>query len=195
MNRVHPVSTWRALLAFAVLAACSPASAIGIRCGNRVIGTNMIEAQVRSACGAPFWSDGYGTLEIFGAGSAYEEQREVNWDVWYYNFGPRNLMQRLTFRDGRLQQVDALGYGFDETGSACVPAIAARGITSGELVARCGEPVSRQRSDGARVRRLPGYLRADEDRREEWIYDDGSQYLTRYLITNGTVQGVDRLPR
>lgn len=195
MKPFRTASVLRALLALAVLAACTPASALGIRCANRVIGNGMLEPQVRNACGAPFWTDAYGTLEILGAGGPYEEQREVNWDIWYFNFGPSNLMQRLTFRDGQLQRVDALGYGFSEIGAACIPAIAARGITTGELVARCGEPASRRRNDGARVRRLPGYLRADEDRREEWIYDDGSEYLTRYQITNGQVDGADRLQR
>lgn len=195
MNRVLRISPLQTLCALFVLFACPPASALGIRCAARVIAPGMLEPQVRNACGAPFWTDNYASLEVFGAGGPYEEQREVDWDVWYYNFGPRSLMQRLTFRDGQLLQADALGYGFSEIGTACVSSFVARGITVGELVARCGEPASRQGSNGARVHRLPGYLRAEEDRREEWIYDDGSGYLTRYLIKNGQVEGAERLQR
>lgn len=181
----------------ALLLLCASGSAwsLGLRCGSRVIGAGMLEAQVRGACGTPFWIDEFATLEVLGAGGPVEEQREAYWQVWYYNFGPSNLMQRLSFRDGYLQKVDALGYGVAEIGTACVPEIAARGLTTGELYARCGEPSSRQRSDGARIRRAPGLFVANEDRREEWLYDDGSDYLARYFISNGRVTGADRFPR
>jgi hypothetical protein len=184
-------------LAAAILLLCTSISAwsFGLRCGPRVISTGMLETQVQGACGAPFWTDEYSSLEIFGAGGPIEEQREINWQVWYYNFGSSSLMQRLTFRDGYLQKIESLGYGVDEIGASCVPALVARGLTTGELYARCGEPASRQRSDGALLRRVPGALFAHEDRREEWLYDDGSGYLARYFITNSRVMGADRFPR
>lgn len=185
----------RLLLAVALVCGCEAGHALGLRCGTRVVSAGMIAAQVRNACGAPFWIDSYASLEVLGAGGPIEEQREIDWDVWYYNFGSSQLMQRLTFRDGRLQGVDALGYGVNEIGSACPLPLAARGLTTGELVARCGEPSLRRRSGGAVLRRVPGIVVADEDRREEWLYDDGSDLLTRYLISNGRVSGVERLPR
>jgi hypothetical protein len=92
------------------------------------------------------------------AGGPIEEQREVYWEVWYYNFGSSMFMQRLSFRDGQLQNIEALEYGVDEIGTTCPPPIASRGLTSGELVARCGEPTTRQRNEGAFVRRVPGAL-------------------------------------
>lgn len=183
------------LLAVALLCGSTSIHALGLRCGNRIVAAGMISAQVRNACGAPFWVDAYTSLEVLGAGGPVEEQREVNWDVWYYNFGSGMLMQRLTFRDGRLQAVEPLGYGVEDIGTSCVPALATRGLTSGELVARCGEPASRERIGGATLRRLPGIVLASEDRRENWLYDDGSGYLTRYFIFNGQVTGSERLPR
>ena len=176
---------------------CGAANAwsFGLRCGTRVISTGMLEMQVRNACGAPFWTDDFYSVEVFGAGGPIEEQREVYWEAWYYNFGSSNFMQRLSFRDGYLQKIEPLGYGVDEIGASCVPAVVARGLTTGELVARCGEPTSRQRSDGALLRRVPGLLVAHEDRREEWLYDDGSGYLARYFVTNSRVTGADRFPR
>jgi len=185
----------RLLLALALLGGSAMSHALGLRCGTRVVGDGMLEPQVRNACGAPFWIDSYASLEVLGAGGPVERQREIDWDVWYFNFGSSSLMQRLTFRDGRLQAVEALGYGVNEIGGACPPPLAARGLTTGELVARCGEPAERRRNEGAVVRRVPGIVVADEERREEWLYDDGSALLTRYLITNGRVSAVERLPR
>jgi len=180
-------SLLRQLLVAAALLGSANAFALGLRCGNRIVNAGMIAAQVRNACSAPFWTDHYASLEILGAGGPIEEQREVN--------GSSMFMQRLTFRDGRLQTIESLGYGVDQIGASCVPAAASRGLTSGELVARCGEPSSRQLGEGAVVRRVPGILLAREDRREEWLYDDGSDYLTRYLITNSHVTAAERLPR
>ena len=189
------IALLRLFVAIVVLFGSANTNALGLRCGTRIVSAGMISQQVRNACGAPFWSETYTSLEILGAGGPIEEQREVYWDVWYYNFGSSMFMQRLSFRDGQLQNIEALGYGVDEVGTTCVPAIASRGLTSGELVARCGEPTSRQRNQGAFVRRAPGILRATEDRREEWLYDDGSAYFTRYFLTNSHVTGADRLPR
>ena len=189
------IALLRLFVAFIVLFGSANANALGLRCGSRVVSAGMISQQVRNACGAPFWSDTYTSLEILGAGGPIEQQREVYWEVWYYNFGSSMFMQRLSFRDGQLQNIEALGYGVDEVGTTCPPPIATRGLTSGELVARCGEPTSHQRNEGAFVRRAPGVLLAAEDRREEWLYDDGSAYMTRYFLTNSHVTGVDRLPR
>ena len=156
----------------------------------------MLEQQVQGACGAPFWTDDYYSLEVLDEGGPVEQQREVYWEVWYYNFGPSNLMRRMSFRDGYLQNIEVLpSYGVDEIGTSCVPFITARGLTTGELYARCGAPASRQRSDGALLRRVPGVLVAREDRQEQWFYDDGSEYVARFFITNGRVTGADRFPK
>ena len=57
----------------------------------------MISQQVRNACGAPFWFDTYTSLEILGRGGPIEEQREVYWEVWYYNFGSSMFMDDGNF--------------------------------------------------------------------------------------------------
>ena len=188
-------SLLRLLLAGIAILASANAFALNLRCGSRIVKESMIAAQVRNACGAPFWTDTFVSLEILGAGGPIEQQHEVNWDVWYFNFGSSMFMQRLTFRDGQLQKIEPLGYGVNEIGTSCIAAVTSRGLTSGELIAHCGEPASRQFSGGSVVHRARGVLFANEDRREEWLYDDGSAYLTRYLITNSNVTSAERLPR
>ena len=41
----------------------------------------------------------------------------VGFEAWYYNFGPRQLLRRLVFRDGFLVREETLGYGVDEIGT------------------------------------------------------------------------------
>ena len=182
------------MIAVFFLCISAMAYADGFRCNGRIVQPGLVATQVQNNCGAPFWTDAYTSLEIFGAGGPVEEQREVNWEVWYYNFGRGSFMQRLTFRNGQLRAVEPLGYGVDEIGTSCLHGAVSRGLTTGELVARCGEPTSRRLRDGALIRRSPYLSTATEERWEDWIYDD-AEYLTRYIITNGSVVASERLPR
>ena len=84
-----------ALLSLILLLA-SPA-AFALRCGSRVIADDARDFQVRDRCGEPFWSESWLGVDVVGRDSPLERQREVQWSVWYYNFGPRALMLRLVF--------------------------------------------------------------------------------------------------
>ena len=171
--------------------------AFAMRCGSRLVDDGAQDFQVRDRCGEPYWIDGYSNVEIIGAHGPLEQQREVRFDVWYYNFGPRQLLRRLTFRDGVLIAQDALGYGVDEIGHDCHPNRVLDGMSAGELVARCGEPASRRnRSDAIVHRPRPGIELWRDQRREEWVYDFGGSSLVRLVqLVDGRVIGVDRVRR
>ena len=117
----------------------SPA-ALALRCGSRVLADDARDFQVRERCGDPFWSETWRGVDVIGRDSPLERQREVQWSVWYYNFGPRALMLRLVFRDGDLQRGETLGYGVREIGDSCRANMNFTGLDSGELVARGGGP-------------------------------------------------------
>jgi hypothetical protein len=172
-------------------------SAFAMRCGNSLITQGMRDFQVRQRCGEPFWTDGYTNVDIVGARGPLERQRTVQYDVWYYNFGPRRFMRRLLFRDGELLNVETLGYGVDQIGANCNPRRDYRGFTSGELYANCGEPISRRIENDTLVRRpAPGVERWHDLRREEWIYDAGDARSVRVLrLVGGRVESIDTLPR
>lgn len=172
-------------------------NALALRCGNRVIAAAAQDFQVRASCGEPFWTDRYTNIEVIGARGPLERQREVQLDVWYYNFGPRQLMRALLFRDGILLREDTLGYGVAELGADCNPRSDYAGVSVGELVAHCGEPASRRsRSDALVHRPRPGIELWRDQRREEWVYDFGDRHPARILrLVDGRVSGVDIAPR
>ena len=118
-----------ALLAILLLLA-SPA-ALAMRCGSRIVDVGTEDFQVRERCGDPFWTDRYTDVVVIGRDGPLERQREVQYDVWYYNFGPRQLMRRLVFRDGLLAQEDTLGYGVDRIGEDCDPNRLLGGLSAG----------------------------------------------------------------
>lgn len=184
------------LLALLLLSLAAP-EAFAMRCGNRLVTEGTQDFQVRERCGDPFWTDRYTSVDVFGAYGPEERQRSVQYDVWYYNFGPRQLMRRFLFRDGQLLREDTLGYGVDEIGAGCNPLRDYRDLSAGELVARCGEPASRRVMNDTVVRRpAPGVERWRDLRREEWIYDFGDARSLRLLrLVNGRVEGAETMPR
>ncbi|HMM67770.1 MAG TPA: DUF2845 domain-containing protein [Dokdonella sp.] len=184
------------LLLVFVMALASSAEA-ATRCGSRLVNEGDREFQVRARCGDPFWSDSWLGVDVINRGSAYEQQREVQWSAWYYNFGPRALMVRMLFLDGVLHGSETLGYGVREIGDSCRPNMNFTGLSSGELVARCGEPASRREArDSVVFRPGPGIENWRERRREEWIYDFGDARFLRVLtLVNDRVFSAEPLSR
>ena len=172
-------------------------SAFAVRCGTRLVSEGTQDFQVRDRCGDPFYADTYTTIEVFGANGPIEQQREVQYDVWYYNFGPRDLMRRFVFREGVLMREETLGYGVNEIGDDCNPNRDYTGYSVGELVARCGEPASRRTAYDTLVRRpAPGYERWRDQRREDWFYDFGEDRLVRRMhIVDGRVFSAEAIAR
>lgn len=185
----------RATILLIFLAASSPAWAL--RCGTRLVGPGDQDFQVRSRCGEPIWIERSSELEILGAHGPYERQRETPVEAWTYNFGPQSLMRRLVFRNGVMTREETLGYGVQTVGEDCNPRASYEGFSVGELVAHCGQPLARRRSDEGIVRRpVPGVEFYGVEQREELIYDLGDRLrLRRYQLVNGRVVGSDTLER
>jgi len=182
---------------FAILLLLASPSAFAMRCGTRIVTEGTQDFQVRERCGEPFYADTYVSTEVFGAYGPVQNYRDVQYDVWYYNFGPRHLMRRFVFRDGVLAREETLGYGVDEIGSDCNPNRDYRGFSVGELIARCGEPASRRTYYDTLVRRpIPGYERYRDQRREEWIYDFGEdRFLRSMVLIDGRVETINTIER
>lgn len=141
--------------------------------------------------------DSYPVVDIQGAGSAFETQQKTVYEEWFYNFGPRRFMMRLLFADGRLLREDELGYGYNQLGQDCNASAFTRGVSTGELVARCGQPTSRRDNPSAIVRRdSVGNEHIRPRRNEEWIYDfSDNQFLRVLTIINGRIESVNELRR
>jgi hypothetical protein len=174
----------------------SPA-AFAMRCGSRIVDTGTQDFQVRERCGDPFYADMYYATEVFGGYGPVQQYRDVQYDVWYYNFGPSTLMRRFVFRDGVLAREETLGYGVNTIGDDCNPNRDYRGVSVGELVARCGEPATRRRYNDTLVQRpLPGYEHYRDQRREQWIYDFGEdRFLRSFYLFDGRVESTDSIER
>jgi len=113
------MSRW--LLAFGLsLAAAGPAYAF--RCGSHLITEGDTRSEVIAYCGEP--TEIERTTAILRRPIAWIGGRpytlgeglvEIPVDVWVYNLGPSKLMRRLRFEDGKLVDIETLGYGYHES--------------------------------------------------------------------------------
>lgn len=91
-----------------------------IRCGSRIITRGSSSAELTAFCGDPAQvtkSSSY----VGGARGAraadgvdYGTTAEIVVEIWTYNFGPNQLMERVRIENGIVAQIDSLGYGYNE---------------------------------------------------------------------------------
>lgn len=95
-----------------------PAQADGMRCGSQLVRDGDGRDKVLKLCGEPAEIENRSILRrpsyrrgnrIIHFGDA---QVEVPIEIWTYNFGPNQLMRRVRFVDGVVEEIDTLGYGY-----------------------------------------------------------------------------------
>jgi hypothetical protein len=111
------------LIGLTVVAAATalPAHADGMRCGSRLIRDGDARAEVRAFCGEPADVQTRSILRrpvynIVGGRAVYfgDSYVEIPVETWTYNFGPNKLMRRVRFVDGVVEEVETLGYGYND---------------------------------------------------------------------------------
>ncbi len=129
---------YRLMMLFACFVLISASSADAFRCGSRVVSDGDYKAEVLLKCGEPQFVEEYliyqtivedlishrrtiqsHQVPIFGTQEVYEIppghtllKTPIRVEDWTYNFGPSRLMQRLRFVQGRLKEIQAMGYGY-----------------------------------------------------------------------------------
>lgn len=162
-----------------------------LRCGSRIVAADSVEAEVTAKCGQPDFRDRRVAALPYG-------RFDADTEIWYYNPGPSQLIRVLTFRDGRLVEVETDGYGFVPPDDAhCSQGEISEGMSKFRLMAFCGEPISRSAKgiiDSVPVRTGPGNAWRSypvQVYREEWVYNFGpNRFLCEVTLDNGVVSEV-----
>jgi hypothetical protein len=108
------------LLLMMILCVPSFASAGSIRCGSRIIMRGSSSAELASFCGDPAQVNKTSTYNgggrVIGGSSGLAEGsvEQIEVEIWTYNFGPDQLMERVRIENGIVVQIDSLGYGYNE---------------------------------------------------------------------------------
>lgn len=87
-----------------------------LRCGHRLVHRGDHAIQVLKKCGEPTYEDHrveYRVVRLQNPALALERLEPVNVDEWTYDFGSNRFMRVLLFENGRLVDIQSLGYGSD----------------------------------------------------------------------------------
>ncbi|MBD3655025.1 MULTISPECIES: DUF2845 domain-containing protein [Marinobacter] len=189
MNNLKPLL---ALLTFAALVALAQTSHGELRCGSSLVSNGAWPIEVEERCGPPDYVAEYPSATVPGLGVVQTEAH------WYYNHGPQRFMQRLIFRNGKLARVDTLGYGFHAGDSPrCTPNMLRLIKTEYELIARCGEPISKRLEWQAPPlrKRWESWQTLQPVLIQEWLYDfSNNQFRQVVTLRNGQVVDVESRP-
>lgn len=154
------------------------------RCKSGIVSPGDGRFEVIRACGEPDYIDRQAETYLPGVGPVGELEE------WYYNDGPRRLIQIFVFRNGELVREETGGHGFNRfSARGCSPYDINRGMSKFELLTRCGEPVYRD----SRWQIVPGYRfhPGAATRVDEWVYNFGpNQFIRRVRIVDGRVVDV-----
>lgn len=176
------------LALLAPLALLLPQRAWALHCGTQIVKQGETAAQVRDACGEPFYVGHYVGPPGVGVETPVEPGAAVTTEAWYYNFGPQKLMVRLEFSGGVLAREQTLGYGFTGRGGPCDTNIITVGMSVADLIARCGFPATLGRNPLATAAAMGAQAPAWG---ETWFYPgDGSRAAREVQLQDGQVVGV-----
>lgn len=185
------MTEWRiALGVLASLVATALEADDTLRCGSRLVALGDDRAQVRAVCGEP------ALMDPWDAGVSHVPGRPQVIEEWTYDFGSRELLRVLRFRNGRLRAIDAAGYGFSRPPDGdCAPEMISVGMAKYRLLRHCGQPQSAEavhllapprRANGALDGLAFSQGQVVEVYRERWRYDFGPRRLQREVtLENG----------
>lgn len=161
MRPLQPAAPARAFSAWLALAAAglapAPALADSLRCDGGLVGLGDSKLDLLGKCGRPALAE-QRTVERGGAvfdgdHGAVSQVAIVPVETWTYDFGPRRFVQHVTLEAGRVSAVERGGYGYEQAGGGMGQASIPRarcdhlaiheGDRTFDLLARCGEPASR----------------------------------------------------
>ncbi len=77
-----------------------------LRCEKGIVSNGDEKIEARQKCGTPT-----STEKSTIPKSRSRTGRAIKVEEWTYNFGPKKFMKRLRFENGKLRDVESLGYG------------------------------------------------------------------------------------
>lgn len=103
-----------------MIVAVASLHAQALQCGTKLVTRGDISAKVAALCGPPTHiehSSIYRASTAWVAGQVNQGATttiEIPVEIWLYNLGSDKLMQQIRFEDGRVVNIESLGYGYNE---------------------------------------------------------------------------------
>ncbi len=100
-----------------VLLICTPAVTFGqsLRCSNKIVSEGTTSQELATLCGEPAQVERKTIYNDISTGTSHVAASttvEIHLEMWIYNFGPNQLMERIWIQDGVITRIESLGrYG------------------------------------------------------------------------------------
>lgn len=155
--------------------------AFAMRCGNQLVSLGDTKIEVEIKCGPPAFSNLVALETSRKQSPNGSVTEEVPVEQWIYNQGPDTLMKTLTFKGGRLTDIDeGARVGVPEDKPAFTAGI---GDSQAEILLRYGEPLSKEvvGTENEKYRPAPDTTIERAVPVELWIYDFGPGTFLKLL--------------
>ncbi len=174
-----------ALLAFVAIVPSADVFAATFSCRGGIISTGDRSMDVLAKCGEPDSKESHQEelSERFGEGA--RQKIFITVEEWTYNFGPTQLMRIIILKNGVVSDIRTGNYGYPEqTGPPaheCSEQIVSVGDSKADVLAKCGEPTTKDSHVEEFRERLDDSERKVFVTVEEWTYNLGPTRFVRIL--------------
>ncbi len=198
--------TMRPMLAISLAAVLSAVSAgaaeSSLACDRGIVSLGDSKLDLLAKCGPPALEDAREVdltrVDVERDGRASVRQARAVIEEWSYNFGPQRFLMHVTIERGKVVAIERGGYGYPperlrplaEGRPRCEAAALRVGDSKLDLLAKCGEPVLRERG----AERPPTVVTSLSSANfgsvevEIWSYDFGPQQFVQHVtLENGRV--------
>lgn len=165
-------------------------------CNNQIVSIGDTKFEVKAKCGEPTSKEVFNEEIIRKIDPTTRQRIFAIIEEWTYNLGPQQFIRILTFKNGRLTNIETGGYGFIPDNSldfGCERSVVSTGDTKMEVRMKCGEPTSIDIiGEEVLKRKTPN----SEDRIfvsiEEWTYNLGpNRFIRIFRFKNGRLAQIE----
>lgn len=168
--------------------------AFALRCGMALVSKGDRKIEVMKSCGDPDFVEKWRIKRPLPESRGFRTGNDeiVNVEEWTYNFGSSQLIQFLTFHNGRLLESKSGDYGFSpESLSPLKNSRCGKVLVLGDkkidVLRKCGMPSSTEKMNDPET---GGEVYSKE---EEWTYNFGSNDFLYFIgFKNSEVVRIER---
>lgn len=171
-------------------------NAFAFDCNNQIVSIGDTKLEVKAKCGEPTSREVFNEEIIKKIDPATRQRIFAIIEEWTYNLGPQQFIRILTFKNGRLVNIEMGGYGFipdNRPDFGCERSIVSSGETKMEVRMKCGEPTSIDIvGEELLDERTTDVERLVSVTIEEWIYNLGpNRFIRIYRFKNGRLAQIE----
>ncbi len=166
-------------------------------CKQGTVYINDSRVDMLLKCGEPDWKESHREKIVSRPSRSTKHKKSITVEEWTYNFGPNRFIRIITLRNGKITDIRTGDYGYSNAKKPQPREFSDRivsiGESSGEVIAKWGEPAGRNpRQEKLKERLSDGDYRITTIIIDEWTYNLGPDRFMRILtFKNGKLTDIN----